>query len=571
MPRGQESGNTVWQGVLLAALFLVALLPRLYSAETLGRGWDGPGSFSLVNFDEGGSCRAALQGFDYTPFIGYQTIAIASALGAPPPADIAGDARAVKAYCQSPLLIEVARSWSALLGALTVVALVLLAWQLLPAQPGAGLFAGALLALSGFHISQSQSGTVDAASTFFIYSFLALLAWSLRRGSRLALYLGPLLLVAAVWTKYWVFAIFAYLAWLPASWWRYLSHGWSGLRIFLLAVAAAVWLAALVNTDFPPSLLVLPLAAYALVIPWTAVRRPLLLLWLLLPAGLWLLSRVDVIHTYTAGVATTAFGTGYADIGANKWLRNLVNLPVVLLMGLGIPACLFLPAGLRRLFREPGEQRPWLVLLPVAGFALFMAFLAPVTYYRHYLPLLPAAALLVAVGMWQRRWSHRPWVMALVLGWSALLAWDMVSDYHNDPRRLMRPWYAAHPHARIFGTYYVNPPPGTPVGLLRPEYASGDARILRGADYVIMSENWYDTAFANELNGPLVGRLSRLVKTTPEHARFYRAALAGENPLLTPVDAFDLHHFMPEMLLHRHWYGNFQLFVGDLKVFRVRR
>ena len=41
--------------------------------------------FTLVNYDEGGSCRAALGGFSYTPFIGYQTIALASALGNPPP------------------------------------------------------------------------------------------------------------------------------------------------------------------------------------------------------------------------------------------------------------------------------------------------------------------------------------------------------------------------------------------------------------------------------------------------------------------------------------------------------
>ena len=44
----------------LFALFILALLPRLYSALTVGWGWDHPGSFSLVNFDEAGSCRAAL-------------------------------------------------------------------------------------------------------------------------------------------------------------------------------------------------------------------------------------------------------------------------------------------------------------------------------------------------------------------------------------------------------------------------------------------------------------------------------------------------------------------------------
>jgi hypothetical protein len=54
----------------LVALFVLALLPRLYSAQTLGWDWDYPGSFTLVNFDEAGSCRAALGGFDYSTFVG---------------------------------------------------------------------------------------------------------------------------------------------------------------------------------------------------------------------------------------------------------------------------------------------------------------------------------------------------------------------------------------------------------------------------------------------------------------------------------------------------------------------
>ena len=68
---------------------------------------------------------------------------------------------------------------------------------------------------------------------------------------------------------------------------------------------------------------------------------------------------------------------------------------------------------------------------------------------------------------------------------------------------------------------------------------------------------------------PLVGNPQRLVKTTPEYTAFYRAALAGQHPLLEMEQEFDLHHFMPEMLVHRAVYGNVQLFVGDLKIFRI--
>ena len=51
---------------ILSSLFLLALVPRLFGANTVGWGWDQPRSFSLVNFDEGGSCRAALDGFGYS-------------------------------------------------------------------------------------------------------------------------------------------------------------------------------------------------------------------------------------------------------------------------------------------------------------------------------------------------------------------------------------------------------------------------------------------------------------------------------------------------------------------------
>ena len=90
-------------------LFLLALVPRLYGAQTVGWDWNAPGSFNLINFDEAGSCRAALGGFDYSTFVGRQTIAIADLLGRGPEPGIAGDAKAVKRYCHSPDHILIAR------------------------------------------------------------------------------------------------------------------------------------------------------------------------------------------------------------------------------------------------------------------------------------------------------------------------------------------------------------------------------------------------------------------------------------------------------------------------------
>lgn len=132
-------------GWIFAALFLFALVPRLYSAQTLGWDWDHPGSFTLINFDEGGSCRAAMDGFSYSTFIGQQTIAIASAIGHAPAPGISGDQRAVKSYCHSAGHIVVARSYSALLGSLTVLVLVCIGLQLAPSAPAVAWTAGGAL------------------------------------------------------------------------------------------------------------------------------------------------------------------------------------------------------------------------------------------------------------------------------------------------------------------------------------------------------------------------------------------------------------------------------------------
>ena len=551
----------------LGLLFLLALAPRLYSVHSLGWHWDHPGSFTLVNFDEAGSCRAALEGFSYSSFIGHQTIALASLVGAAPPAGIAGDARAVKAYCHSAAHIRVARNYSAVTGALTAVLIALIGLLLVPERPGVGWTAGALVALSGFHISESHSGTVDAPSVFFIYALLAWLVFCATRGRRGLLLASPLLLVPAIWTKYWVFALFAGVAWLPLRAWRYLSHGMSTRRFALVIVATAVMFGLLSNADFQQARLYPLLALWYLVIPWRAIRRPMALFWLLVPPLACLLCRIDLIASYTTGGMVGSFGTGYAAIGWHKWLRNLLNLPLVLLVGLGLPACLFVPAGLRALAGE--RDRAWLCLAPVLVFALYMAFVAPVTYYRHYLPLLPAAALLAALGLFSTHWAQRRWFMLLFFLWPTLLAVDLVGDYHRDPRIALRQWYREHPDALVFQSFYVNPPAGTRGRLFRPEYAAGDAAVLRQAGYLILSENWYDTAFANELNGPLVDDPGRLVKTRPEYVRFYREALAGHHPHLAEERLIAVENFMPELLLHRRFYGTFQLFVGDLRIFRV--
>jgi hypothetical protein len=560
--------------LLLTLLFLLALVPRLYGALTLGQGWDGPGSFTLINFDEAGSCRAALDGFGYTGFVGRQTIFLDRLTGGGPDPAIRGLRNPVKAYCHSADHIRAARTYSAVLGALTVVVLAVMGFLLVPGRPSVGWTAAGLLAVSGFHISHSQFGTVDAPSTFFIYLFLLLMVFSVARRKAIGLILSPVLLVPAIWAKYWVFAVFAYLALLPGRLYGYLTAGMSTGRVVLVILATAVLFGALGNSDFHTAGLYPLLALFYLFIPWRSVPRPMIAFWLLVPVAAYLLCSVELVREYTMGDMQGGFGSSYAAIGWHKWLRNLTNLPVLLVMALGLPAFLFVLIGAWRLFRGVDNPRPWLCLMPILLFALYMAFVAPVTYYRHYLPLVPAAALLGAYGLYGTRLANRAWFLALFFAWPALLAFDMVRAYHDDPRIELRQWYAEHAGARVFISYYVSPPGVAAAAnsrLFRPEFAEGSADLLKQADFLILSENWYDTAFANELNGPLVDDSRRLIKTRPSYASFYRSAVNDQHPNLERVAAFEVGNFMPELVLHRRFYGTFQLFVGDLRIYRVVR
>ena len=555
----------------LSLLFILALVPRLYSAHTVGYDWDYPGSFTLVNFDEAGSCRAALDGFEYSTFIGRQTIAISELLGHPVPPGIIGEYAPVKAYCHSPEHIGVARSYSAVSGALTVVLIGIIALMLVPTRPQVAWSASGLLALSGFHMSESQTGTVDAPSIFFIYLFFAVMIFAVRRGSKGVAIASPVFMLAAIWSKYWVFAIFSYLAALSQKVWTYLEKGLSLARIVVLVFSTVILFALLTNAAFPIASWFPILGLYYLMVPWRKIRWVLIPIFLFMPLVAWLLSQVGIISNLSTGEMEGNFGTGYAAIGWNKWLRNIVNVPTLLLVGLGIPGCLFIPAGIRAVVREGSAARIWLCLAPVAVFALYMMFIAPVTYYRHYLVLIPAAALISSCGLWMTTWSKRPWFLALFFIWPALLALDVELDFQRDPRIELRQWYEEHPGDRVFVSYYVSPSPKAmkQSQFFKPEYAFGRAHNLKQANYLILSENWYDTAFANELNGPVTSIPERLIKTTPEYTDFYRETLAGNHPNLKLEQAIDVQNFMPELVLHKWLYGTFQLFVGDIKIYEI--
>jgi hypothetical protein len=527
-PRRSLRFEPKW-AVILLGFFLLSLAPRLYGGFTFGADLDGPGTFHIINYDEAGSCRAVLGDFVYPTFLGHQIIAIATLLGYGPPQRPLEEPRA-KAYCQSQTLIMIHRAYVAVSGALTVVLVGLLALMMWPARPQIAWTSSALLGLSNLHVAQSHWGTADAPQVFFIYLFTAVLTYGLASEKKRPLLLSPLFLIGAIWAKWYFFAVFAYVSILPRITLKRRASLYAACLAGVLALAVAV-------------------------IAWEditeLIARRTYLLW---------------------GGETGRFGTSYGHIGTwRRWIRNTVNLPVVHMVGLGLPACLFVWHGLKRAWAERKNHLLWLTHAPALAYTAYMLVLAPVTYYRHYLPLFPTVALLAAYGLWESRWPTRKLFLALFFVYPLLLAADSEYNYRADPRRELRSWYANYDNPKVYTTFYVVPPRNASRTALfqMDRYRRYGTRYLGSADYLILSENWYDTSYANELNGPIAWNPEWLIKTKPEYVVAYRKLLSGQDPNLELEAEFNLTHFMPEFLIHRYLYGSFQLFVGDLRIYRV--
>jgi hypothetical protein len=449
-----------------------------------------------------------------------------------------------------------------------------MALMLSPGKPYVAWSASLLLALSGFHATQSHMATVDAAMAFYLYIFILAMMVAVSRKQIVPLLVSLALLIPAVFSKrFWPMPVFAYLAFLPERYWRWFLGDTEVRHVVIVICAALVMAAFAFNTGFQATGWYPLLGLFYVFVPWRKLNPWTIPLFIALPFAVAGLAQVDVIYIeqFTEGQLASTFGSGFGSIGWNKLVRNFLNLPVVLILGLGLPAALLLPRGVAYVISDSKNVRLWLCFLPVLVFAAYMLFIAPRTTYRHYLPLIPAAALLASYGLWSLHIARNRLFLALFFTWPALLLLDFELDFHQDTRREIVSWYDQNPNMRIFTTFYVSPPPNLSPGpiLFKPEYAMGNAEQLKLGQFLVLSENWYDTAFPQELNGPFTDNLDQLIKTKPAYARLYRQILAGEHPNLKLEKEYTVQNFMPELVLHKQLYGTFQKFVGDMKVFRI--
>lgn len=536
---------------ILALVFAVSLAIRINGVFTFGFGHDGPDSFRVINFDEAGGCRDLLGGRNYNTFVGYQILAIQKLMGeGPEPKHFVTRQypNAWRSFCHSKASIILHRIYSAVTGSLSVVLLGVLALFMWPARPQIAWTACALLGFSNLHVAHSSHfGTVDAPQLFFMGLLTTTLAYAIVSGKKWPLWISPLLLVAAVLTKTNVFMVLAFLPLLPSlkleKYWMHYAMALLGLFFLVVAMVGLDWLSDAV--------------AQRKGMLWGPETRP-------------------------------NFGTGYGHIGTwRRWIRNAINLPVVHIVGIGLPAFIAAVYGLKLAWNSRTEDkqrwRLWMLQAPAVAYFAYMLLLAPPTYYRYYLPLFPTVALLAAYGFWESRWSAYKIAVGLFVLYPALLMVDSEYNYANDPRNRVAKWIDTTPNGRdskIMATYYHGLPSDVKIASFTyvPQretdaldmYEKYGATFLKQAEYLIMNESWYDTAFCNELNGPFGLWPEWCIKTTEQSARIYRKIISGEEPALELEEAFTLTHFTPEMLVHRFFYGSFPLFASDVMIYRIK-
>ena len=325
-------------------------------------------------------------------------------------------------------LILLLRSLSLLYGLLTIV---LVAWigQHLFRDPALGLWAAALLALSGLHVMQSHFGTADAVSAFYFTLSAALAARFERDRSE------------------WVFAGFA------------------------LAVGAALAI------KFQLGLM--PLAA------WVCLRDERR--WLrLLQAGLFIVAGFSIVSffNYTPWELRDFYGMLREDVRITERTGglhlDLAFVPKSLVAGMGFGAAGLVLLGAWRLARQGISAitarrprwlgNPWTVWV-IAGFSQYLLIANMDTRApRQVLVLIPALCLVAAQGALRlcraRRGGVGSWavgaLLALLVAYQGWYASQVARLDGQDPRFAASQWLSTHigPGERVTAYFRYSKVPG---------------------------------------------------------------------------------------------------------------
>jgi hypothetical protein len=405
-------------------------------------------------------------------------------------------------------LVVVARIISLLAG----LGLILVVVGLVRAVGGsttAAALAAWLIALNPLCIHHSHFGTSDMLFTLLLYGFAAVTLRFFRRPSLLAL---------------------------------------AGV-----GVLAGLAMAVKFGLTVVPALLLLPLA-------WPGRRVAALLLVVMVAALVFWVAQggaftAESASAIWAGLTVDNLGSFHHVIWMNPVVYGAQAVRVLGLIGAGV-----LAAGLvtRRWEMDSTRWPLALAFFPVLLHGVFMNGLH-LPFPRHLLPVIPLLILVLSVAAadWLRL---KAWMLAVLLGWTALLGVTDALPFWREPRSLAVNWMAREvsQDKSIWPSPYIRLP-------LTLFYR---AAPLEKADFIIQHEAWFYRFGRSELSPlgsppPDASIYHAATRDREQHlqiqewieAGLVRQALSAQSPLL-----------LPEQFLYRKWLGNLEKFSGQVVI-----
>ncbi len=389
-------------------------------------------------------------------------------------------------------VIHLARRFNALLGALTCLVLLLLAWSV-TGSFGAALFAGALAAFNPWHIEHCHYAETDIAMVFALSAALLLWARAEKRPGTVLFLLAALVSGFAAGVKYPLLLLVIFIpvfAWRPARRRPALLTA-AGLLAFLLGF---VWA--------DPALLLDPR-------------------WFLGEMG----EAAAGVVSETRNTVGLAYGRPFARvIHQLRWGYRF-------LLALGPVQAAVILAGTAVLFRRP-LRRLWraTLLFPLAD-AVFLVGLSPWIRMQELLAFMPFFACAAAAAGWSLAgWSRTGGgclrlrrALVLLLAAGVLLQAGIGGTRRanlftvRDTRHYAQDWLQSRfPRGTILGAeIYTKSRPGRPVpvpeleGLYKIEWRGlGHAR-KRGAEYLLRNATLPGRGAFNPFTGRLYERYER--------------------------------------------------------------
>jgi hypothetical protein len=255
----------------------------------------------------------------------------------------------------------------------------------------------------------------------------------------------------------------------------------------------------------------------------------------------------------------------YAD---DHFRDNLITYPMGVMAGIGLPAfALALWAAVKlavgrwrvgRLFSFKSLALGYVAAFLLTEFAL--RWYLDSTFIRRVNIFMPAVALLAAYAL--HRLNARPWLSILVVVWSFGLGIVGQSHHWFDTRIAMRDWANVHLPAPI------------KVGISASINIDGMDNwryyLRKDWDYFITSEAFYrrytksmTTPFGiPNCNGGTYHGGPR------DQCEDFQAMFQGTHEGVVLAKEFKTWDVFPERLLYHHFFGYYETFLGDVKVFR---